>query len=487
MKAYNDLIKHPGNQNLFDAVEMSLLATYCGMPLHMHTEGLRGTGKTTVLRAARGILPPITRVKGCQYNCAPDDPHCPHHRGLSQDELQAIGVERVPMPFVEISHAAKVGTVVGSIDLKALSGQSPTAALLPGALPRAHRGVVFVDEINRLADTAPELADVLLDAMGTKPGRVQIEETGLETVEMPLKVSVWAASNPDEDPGPLGNIRRQLADRFDFLVSMSRPDNRRVVRHILFGCDGGGERPRRPVLRNIAGVAIPEETQELIAGVYIDFGLESLRAVEALTLGAKLHAAVRGRREVGAADVAAVAALALGHRVDPSVLARILKQLAEAARPKLEDRTAGAAPQLTGKEPPPLNPGPRSSQDRGDPDDEVVNVPDIKGMSFGRFMERMRAELKRAFASPHTSSTTLHREDPSRHGKQAETGGDRRCANRSPHGDPTGQREPAPGTSWPRPDWPEAPVLAPPNPARFLAELPDAALVTGEEGLLPCP
>jgi len=49
--------------------------------------------------------------------------------------------------------------------------------MLPGTLPQAHRGIVLVDEVNRLADTAPELTDILLDAMGTKPGRVQIEET----------------------------------------------------------------------------------------------------------------------------------------------------------------------------------------------------------------------------------------------------------------------------------------------------------------------
>jgi magnesium chelatase subunit I len=105
--------------------------------------------------------------------------------------------------------------------------------VLPGTLPRAHRGIVFVDEINRLADTSPALVDVLLDAMGTKPGRVQIEETGLQSVELPLSVSVWAASNPDEEPGPLQEIRRQLSDRFDFVVRIERPDRADTVRAII--------------------------------------------------------------------------------------------------------------------------------------------------------------------------------------------------------------------------------------------------------------
>ena len=108
------------------------------------------------------------------------------------------------MPFVEIGHGAKLGTILGSIDLKKLtSGNNPEATLLPGAIPMANRGIIFIDEVNRLAETAPEITDVLLSVMGTKPGQVKIEETGLAPYEINICSSVWAASNPDEDPGPL--------------------------------------------------------------------------------------------------------------------------------------------------------------------------------------------------------------------------------------------------------------------------------------------
>ena len=77
------------------------------------------------------------------------------HKGLSAVEL-LNGDEWVAMPFLEISHAAKVATVVGSIDLeKLVEVKSPAIALLPGTLAQAHRGIVFIDEINRLADTSP--------------------------------------------------------------------------------------------------------------------------------------------------------------------------------------------------------------------------------------------------------------------------------------------------------------------------------------------
>ena len=233
-KSYYRLIKHPENEVLFHAVELSILAASSPTPLHLHAEGLRGTGKTSILRAAREIMPEITRISGCIYNCDPGSPHCPLHRDLNSEELAAIGTETIAMPYLEISHSAKIATVVGSIDLNRLTDRTgPEAALLPGILAQAHRGIVLVDEINRLADTSPEIADVLLDVMGTKPGRLQIEETGLPRVELPLKVTVWAASNPDEDPGPLDGIRRQLSDRFDICVGVKRPSEISTLANVL--------------------------------------------------------------------------------------------------------------------------------------------------------------------------------------------------------------------------------------------------------------
>ena len=234
MLPYAQLERYEGNEALFDLLMMSMVSTIAGEPLHIHAEGLRGTGKTTIMRKAQDILPPITRIKGCIYNCDPAQPHCPQHRKLSAQELADIGVEEIPMPFLEISHSAKVGTVAGSIDLAKLTDdKNPEAQLLPGLIPQAHRGILFIDEINRLADTAPEITDILLDLMGTKPGIVQIEEAGLPVVSIKVNVSVWAASNPDEDPGPLEEIRRQLSDRFDMVCYMGRPTSVDVLAKIL--------------------------------------------------------------------------------------------------------------------------------------------------------------------------------------------------------------------------------------------------------------
>jgi len=319
------------------------------------------------LRAARSILPYLTRIKDCPYNCDPKAPHCPLHRGLSPREIAALGTEVVPTPFLEISHAAKIGTVVGTLDLKRLTdSHHPEAALLPGTLPQAHRGVVFVDEINRLADTAPELTDILLDVMGTKPGRIQIEENGLPPVTIPVQVSVWAASNPDEEPGPLADIRRQLSDRFDFAVRMERPQQVEAVLDILnFGLLPAEEislemdSQRAQVLKERAAgldkAILSPELLEDLAGIYLRYHLESLRAIQALKLGAVLHAAWRGVHQADRGDLLAVAPAALRHRVRSEDLASILSWLAEpssqAGKEAAGVSVKGGKMPVTGKQP----------------------------------------------------------------------------------------------------------------------------------------
>jgi len=359
MESVLGLVRHSGNEGLLRAIEMSLLAAVSGQALHLHAEGLRGTGKTTIMRAARRVLPRIRRIKGCLYNCDPAYPHCPIHRRLTPDQVLMLEDEWVPMPFLEISHSAKVGSAVGSIDLgRLVNPGQPEAALLPGTIPQAHRGIIFVDEINRLAETAPELADVLLDVMGTKPGRVQIEETGIPSVELGVQVTVWAASNPDEDPGPLEEIRRQLSDRFDFVVYTDRPTDAAAVERILVAAEEVGrhrqasrvddvrtEQWRTQLLARAASlptVQMPQPLRQGVAELYSRFSLESLRAVQALQAGMRLAACLDKRQEASLEDLARVATLALRHRVDGETMKKITAHLVGLS-PKPEGATVPAA------------------------------------------------------------------------------------------------------------------------------------------------
>lgn len=328
MKQYHQLVRHKGNHNLFKGIEMSVAALVNGIPLHIHAEGVRGTGKTTVMRSIKEMLPPILRVKGCIYNCHPEHPHCPEHRHLSSGKLLSIGTEFVPCPFLEISHAAKIGTVVGGIDLaKLTSPEQAIAAVLPGTIPKAHRGVIFIDEINRLADASPELADVLLDVMGTKPGHIQIEETGLPIVELPVSVSIWAASNPDEEPGPLTIIRKQLADRFDFSIDMERPKEYAAVVSILEKPAMKAEEKEKNKVGDLSIIGMEDQLRNRIAQIYVDFNLESLRSIETMELSARLSCLLAGRKMADRTDLMNIVPLVLNRRTDKENINQILKYL----------------------------------------------------------------------------------------------------------------------------------------------------------------
>jgi magnesium chelatase subunit I len=346
MIPFYKLERYEGNEPLFDLALMSIVSTYVGEPLHVHAEGVRGTGKTTIARAAKGILPKITRIKGCIYNCDPADPHCPHHRKMSPDEIVKLGTEEILMPFLEISQSAKVGTVAGSIDLAKLTDPlHPEAQLLPGLIPQAHRGIIFIDEINRLADTAPEITDILLDVMGNKPGHIQIEEAGLPVVDIEVNVSVWAASNPDEEPGPLEEIRRQLSDRFDMVYYMGRPSSVDAISRILkensysFKLQKANNQEAEEVdesendvyRQNILKWAelyknadLPDFLRNYISRLYIKHNLESIRATEAMQQGAVLHSIIKDRDQALISDVTQMIPLVLKHRVDGDLLVRLI-------------------------------------------------------------------------------------------------------------------------------------------------------------------
>jgi len=473
--SYADLVRHPGNEGLHLALEISALGMARGHPMHVHAEGLRGTGKTTIIRAAAHLLPPIRRIAGCPYNCDPARPHCPLHRALAAEDLERLGTETVPAPFLEISPSAKIGTVVGSIDLGRLTDPSaPEAALLPGTLARAHRGVVFVDEVNRLADTGPELADALLDVMGTKPGRLQIEETGLPAVVIPCRATVWAASNPDEEPGPLADIRRQLADRFDLAVAMRRPAEPAAVVAVL-GRDEfveyAGQRRRRPAAAHPAGDGdlaaaafpdaeaaadpdaaaglrqqlharaaqpvppLPVELRELLARIYCDFQVESLRAVQAWQSAARLLALRAGRPAAEYGDLQRSAPFALRHRLEPEELARLLDHLELGGAPAVESAA------LAGTTAPQAAPAPAApSLEEGEPDPGRVDGADAAPPAAGGraarrpWWQRWGRGAPPVAAAPAPAPLRL--------------------------GDPTAM-----------------PVITPRQPARFLTDLPPDALV----------
>jgi magnesium chelatase subunit I len=140
---------------------------------------------------------------------------------------------------------------------------------------------------------------------------------------------VWAASNPDEEPGALSQIRKQLSDRFDMAVGMGRPSEVQSVLEILMSRSGQQLSmidKRIPSIR-VNDIAVDDDIRKLLAAIYVDYGLESLRAVEAMESAAKLNALLDSRDRVSANDISQIVPLVLSHRADPATIANILKYL----------------------------------------------------------------------------------------------------------------------------------------------------------------
>ena len=277
-----------------------------------------------------------------------------------------------PAPFVELPIGATEDRVVGTLDLEGalLEGRS---RLRPGLLAAADGGVLYVDEVNLLAD---HLVDVLIDAAAF--GINRIERDGL-TAEHPCRFVLVGSMNPEE-----GELRPQLLDRFGLAVEVRAPRDPElrtevVRRRLAFDADpagfatrfAGAEEDLRRAIAGAAGslgdVAVPDEVLAFTSRLCAELDAEGLRADLVLARGAAALAALEGRTATTADDVVRLAPLALAHRrrrgpLDaPGLDPRVLEEALERARPRPPDRSepqGGSAPLD-----PPLPPGENSDDD----------------------------------------------------------------------------------------------------------------------------
>ena len=168
--------------------------------------GEKGTAKSTAVRSLAGLLPPVRVVTGCPYSCDPDDPNPECPAGPHPPDAP---VEGRPVRLVELPVGASTDRLTGTLDIeKALT--EGEKAFEPGLLAAAHRGILYVDEVNLLSD---HLVDLLLDvaAMGTN----YVEREGV-SVRHPARFMLVGTMNPEE-----GELRPQLLDRFGIAVEVS--------------------------------------------------------------------------------------------------------------------------------------------------------------------------------------------------------------------------------------------------------------------------
>ena len=296
--------------------------------------GDRGTGKSTAARALASLMPPIIAAKDCAYGCSKED------QARYPDVCGSGPMRKRAVPFVDLPLGATEDRVLGALDLERAL-RSGEKAFEPGLLAKAHRGFLYIDEINLLED---HLVDLLLDVAAS--GENVVEREGL-SVRHPAKFVLIGSGNPEE-----GELRPQLLDRFGLSVEVRTPQDidtrveimRRCAQHEADAEAFVGEWADREnaVLRRIdrgrkrlAKVDVPDAMLVKAAELCMAVGADGLRGELTVMRAARALAALEGAKTVGEAQLMAVAPSALRHRLRRDVLdetgsaARIERAIAE--------------------------------------------------------------------------------------------------------------------------------------------------------------
>ena len=190
--------------------------------------------------------------------------------------------------------------MVGTLDIQRALADG-VKAYEPGLLAAAHRGVLYVDEVNLLPD---HLVDLLLDAAAM--GRAHVERDGV-SVKHAARFLLVGTMNPEE-----GEPRPQLVDRFGLVVTVTAPRDpvlraEVVRRRLAYELDPDGFAARFAATEKelaaqivaaqqlLPAVTLPDRELDRIARICLAYGVDGMRADIVVARCAVALAAWHGR------------------------------------------------------------------------------------------------------------------------------------------------------------------------------------------------
>ncbi len=287
--------------------------------------GEKGTAKSTAVRALAEILPLMEVIATPPFQLDPRQEYEEYVQisgalGLEPTGQNELPIKQQKIQVVELPVGATEDRVAGTLDLEHALKKGEKR-VEPGLLAQAHRGILYVDEVNLLDD---HVVDILLDAAAM--GINTIEREGI-SFSHPARFTLVGTMNPEE-----GELRPQLLDRFGLCVNIRGVESveERVTimeQRIDFDkdphnfCTGLQQQSKQLADRIIdarelyPNVTAAQELLHEIARTCLEVGVDGHRGDIVILKTAKTLAAWHGRSEVSLSDIHEAADLALPHRV----------------------------------------------------------------------------------------------------------------------------------------------------------------------------
>jgi Mg-chelatase subunit ChlI len=338
-----------GQEEMKQALILSLINPDIGGVL---IRGERGTGKSTAVRALANLLPPICAVADCPFRCDPVETSFMCHECLQRHRRgETLPSVLAPMKVVELPLGATEEMVLGTLNIEQAVRRGEKS-FEPGLLAKAHRGFLYVDEVNLLPD---HLVDILLDAAAM--GINVVEREGI-SYSHPSRFILVGTMNPDE-----GELRPQLQDRFALCAAVQGIKDEEARSQVVTNRLDFEKSPKEFVRQweerekalashileakeRVASVALSAKQIIFITRLAMVARTDGHRADIAMAKTAKAMAAYVGRNGVTRQEVIAAARLVLPHRLrlDPSQeitaperIEQVLKKVRETKRTAPEE------------------------------------------------------------------------------------------------------------------------------------------------------